>query len=102
MRPPITRNMATARMIRFLRRLRRASGEYFRSGGGAPTGGVPATGGDAFSSAILFSWEILLQSALTGAHSANERNLREIVFIQTGNILLVRVRQCFLRLDDFH
>src|SRR5215813_5427857 len=100
MRPPITRNMATARMIRFLRRLRRASGEYFRSGGGARTGGVSETGRDAFSSAILFSWEILLHSALTGAHSANERNLREIVLIQTGDVLLMGVGNRLLRLHD--
>src|SRR4029079_13450711 len=54
-----------------------------------------------FRPPCLFSWEILLNALFTSTQSANERNFRKIVLVQTGNILFLRSGYRLLRLDDF-
>src|SRR5579864_9236434 len=95
---------ALTRMMRFLLRLRRAAGEYFPSTAGArfAEGSVPGIAVGAFSSAILFSWEILFHALLAGAQGTNERNFREIIVVQTGNVLFVRAGDRLLRLHDLY
>src|SRR5581483_4023753 len=53
-----------------------------------------------FRRPCLFSWEELLNTLLAGTECADQRNLREIVLVQTGNVLLVRAGYRLLRLHD--
>src|SRR5436853_2932757 len=93
---------AVIRMMRFLRRFRRASGEYLLSGAGAEFAAVSEAEEDAISSAILFSWEVFLHALLASTQGANEGNFREIIAVQTGDVLLVRAGNRLLRLHDLY
>src|ERR1700758_4193816 len=90
--------------MRFLRRLRRCSGEYFFSGGGVEYTDAPPSCAedDDFSSAMLFSLEVFLHGPLAATQGTNKRNLREVVAVQTGNVLLVCAGDCLLRLHDLY
>ena len=92
-------------MMRFLRRFRRASGEYFSLGGGVGIRRSDRHAGakkTSFSSAMLFSWKIFLYALSASAHGPDEGNFREIILVQTGNVLLMRAGYCLLRLDNLY
>src|SRR5215469_3793339 len=90
------------RITRLRRRFRRAVGEYFFSVGTAELAELSETAGDAFSFAILFSWEELLHARLTSTQGTNQRDFCEIIVVQTRNVLLMRAGNCLLRLYDLY
>src|ERR1700751_4377026 len=91
-------------MMIFLRRLRRSAGEYFFSGGGVEYTDAPPSCAeeDEFSSAMLFSLEVFLHALLAITQGTNKGNLREVVAVQTRNVLLVCAGDRLLRLHDLY
>ena len=79
--PATTATSAAIRMMSFVRRLWRPAGEYFLSDEAAELAVVSETAGDVFSSAILFSREVLPDSVLANTESTNEGDFREIVVV---------------------
>ncbi len=92
-------------MMRFLRRFRRAAGEYFFSGGGAEYTEAPVSGERRrclFFRHLHFPRKYSFTPCSASPQGTNEGNFREIIVVQTGNVLLVRAGDCLLRLHDLN